>query len=136
MVKVSNYERRVTKEGKEFFVLQLQGGIEMVRSQESGKFYVTAKKATFSSTFDEETCQALIGQELPGSIGKIQCEPYDYTIKDTGEVITITHRFEYIEEKAISNRPMKSKQTIDEFMENINVVDALNTFSSNGQLTH
>lgn len=136
MVRIINYEKRETKEGNEFFVLLIQGGIEMVRSQETGKFYVTAKKATFSSTFDEATCQSLIGQELPGSIAKVACAPYDYTIKETGEVITISHRFEYVEEKAINNRPVKSTPTIDEFMDNIKVVDAVNSFSTNGQLAH
>jgi len=136
MVRIINYERRITEEGKEFFVLQIQGDLEMVRSQETGKFYVTAKKATFSSTFDEATCQSLIGQELPGNIAKVQCDPYSHTIKETGEIVTVTHRFEYVEEKAITNRPVNSTPTIDEFMENINVVDTLNAFSANGQLTH
>ncbi len=39
-------------------------------------------------------CQGLIGQELPGSIVKQECEAYQYTIKDTGEVITLQHRWE------------------------------------------
>lgn len=133
MVKIINYERRVTEEGKEFFVLLIQGNIEMVRSQETGKFYVTAKKATFSSTFDEETCKSLIGQEIPGSIAKVECDPYSHTIKETGEIVTVTHRFEYVEEKAINKRPVNSSPTIDDFMENIN---AINSMSSNGQLTH
>jgi hypothetical protein len=36
----------------------------MVKSKETDKFYVTARKASISS-FDELTCQALIGTELP-----------------------------------------------------------------------
>ncbi len=61
MVRIVNYQKRTTEQGKEFFVLELQGGIEMVKSAETGKFYVTARKASISSTFDELTCQALIG---------------------------------------------------------------------------
>jgi hypothetical protein len=42
MVRIINYKKR-TEDGKEFFVLELQGGIEMVK-KETGKFYVTARK--------------------------------------------------------------------------------------------
>ena len=70
----------------------------MVKSKETGNYYATAKTASITSTFTEEVCQSLIGQELPGSIQKITCEPYEYTIKDTGEVITLTHRWEFRKE--------------------------------------
>jgi hypothetical protein len=52
--------------GKNSLFLELQGGIEMVKSKETDKFYVTARKNFYLSTFDELTCQALIGTELPG----------------------------------------------------------------------
>lgn len=134
MVRIVNYQQRQAEDGRTFFVLELQGGIEMVKSQETGKFYVTARKATIPSTFDEMTCKALIGSELPGAVEKVECEPYEYVIKDTGEVITISHRFEYVEqEKAITHRVEKSNVTLDYFMENVPVG---NSFSTNGALTH
>jgi hypothetical protein len=134
MVRISNYIKRTTEDAKEFFVLELQGGIEMVKSQDTGKFYITARKTTISSTFDEATCQALIGTELPGKIEKVECEEYSYTIKDTGEIITLKHRFEYVEEeKASTNKVEKSKTTIEEFMSS---APAGNSFSTNGQLQH
>ncbi|MBC5840440.1 hypothetical protein H8R23_03400 [Flavobacterium sp. F-380] len=134
MVRIINYKKRETEDGKEFFVLELQGGIEMVKSKETSKFYITARKASISTTFDELTCQALIGTELPGKVEKVECEAYDYTIKDTGEVITLTHRFEYVEEeKATTPKAQKSKTTVDEFMSK---TPSENSFSSNGQLQH
>ncbi|MGK4566310.1 hypothetical protein [Flavobacterium sp. 3HN19-14] len=134
MVRIINYQKRQTEEGKEFFILELQGGIEMVKSQQSGKFYVTARKATISSTFDEMTCQALIGTELPGKVMKVSCEPYDYTIKDTGEVITLTYRFEYSEEEIVNTSTVeKSGTTIEEFM---TTTPTGNSFSTNGSLAH
>jgi hypothetical protein len=134
MVRIINYKKRETEDGKEFFVLELQGGIEMVKSKETSKFYITARKASISTTFDELTCQALIGTELPGKVEKVECEAYDYTIKDTGEVITLTHRFEYVEEeKATAPKAEKSKTTVDEFMSK---TPSENSFSSNGQLQH
>lgn len=132
MVRIINYQKRMTEEGKEFFTLDLQGGIEIVKSQETGKHYMTARKASMSCTFDEATCQSLLGTELPGSVIKVDCEEYAYTIKDTGEVITLSHRFEYVDqEPAIT--PEKSKTTIEEFMSK---TPKEISFSTNGQLVH
>ncbi len=133
MVRIVNYQQRQTEQGKVFFVLELQGGIEMVKSAETGKLYVTARKATISSTFDELTCQSLIGSELQGKIEKINCEPYEYTIKETGEIITLTHRFEFVEESSTNQNVDKSKTTIDDFMSK---VPTGNAFSSNGHFAH
>ena len=133
MVRISNYIKRTTEEGKDFFVLELQGGIEVVKSQETGKLYMTARKASMSCTFDELTCQSLIGTELPGSVKKVDCEAYEYTIKDTGEVITLSYRFEYVEQEAAIQTPEKSKTTIEEFMSKAPIG---NSFSTNGQLVH
>ena len=133
MVRIVNYQKRTTEEGKEFFTLELQGGIEIVKSQETGKSYMTARKASMSCTFDELTCQSLIGTELPGSVRKVECEEYEYTIKDTGEVISLSHRFEYVEQEAPVQTTEKSKTTIEEFM---NSAPSGNSFSTNGQLVH
>lgn len=133
MVRIVNYQKRQTEEGKEFFTLELQGGIEMVKSQQTGKFYVTARKATIPSTFDEQTCIALIGTELPGKVQKVTCEPYEYTIKETGETLTLSHRYEYMEENAINTKVEKSNSTIDEFMSN---APTGTSFSTNGQYAH
>ena len=70
MVRIIGFKERQSEEGNPFFVLELQGGIEMVKSQTSGNYYATAKRAFVSSTFDEQTCDALIGTELSGTIIK------------------------------------------------------------------
>ena len=133
MVRIVNYQKRTSEEGKVFFTLELQGGIEIVKSQETGKQYITARKANMSCTFDELTCQSLIGTELPGSVRKVNCEEYDYTIKDTGEIITLSHRYEYVEHEAPATVPQMSKSTIEDFM---NIAPVGNAFSTNGQLVH
>ena len=133
MVRIVNYQQRTSEQGKVFFTLELQGGIEIVKSQETGKQYITARKANMSCTFDELTCQSLIGTELPGSVRKVNCEEYDYTIKDTGEIITLSHRYEYVEHEAPAPVPQMSKSTIDDFM---NIAPVGNAFSTNGQLVH
>ena len=100
-------------------------------NNDNGKFYVTARKSTIPSTFDEQTCIALIGTELPGKVQKVACEPYDYVVKETGETLTLSHRYEYMEENAINTKVEKSASTIDEFMSN---VPTGTTFSTNGHL--
>ena len=98
MVTVTNYNKRQSDEGREFFALTIQGGVEVVQSQ-NGNLYMTARKTSIPSTFDEQGCQLLIGKEIPGSIKKVECEPYEYENKNTGEVITLTHTYEYEEER-------------------------------------
>lgn len=95
MVKIVDYQKRTSSEdSKEFFVLILQSGIEIVKSQNGG-MYATAKKASLPSTFNEDTCKALIGNEMSGAITKVECEPYEFIIPETGELIARSHRYEY-----------------------------------------
>ena len=132
MVRIINYKERETEEGEVFLVLELQGGIQMVRSQMTNKFYATARKTTIPATFDEETCKALIGQEMPGKIEKVDCDPYEFTIKDTGEVIKLDYRYEYVPEDetpASERRVERSRSTIDEV---VKYQDLEKSFSSNG----
>ena len=95
MVTISGYNERESREGKKFYTLTLQGNLEMILSEESGRYYATAKQASITSTLDEATCQGLVGTKLPGKITKIDCQPFDYTIKETGEIISLSHRWAY-----------------------------------------
>lgn len=98
MVTIINYKKRHTETGKEFFVLEVQGGIEMLKSKDTGNFYATARKGFITSTFDEMTCQALIGTQMHGRIDKVESDAYDYVVKETGEIIQLHHRFVYVPE--------------------------------------
>ena len=98
MVRIVNYKERQVEGGSIFFVLELQGDVEMVKSQETNQFYATARRTFITSTFDEETCKALIGTSMPGKIEKQDCEGYHYTVKETGEVVVLTHRYVYMPE--------------------------------------
>ena len=100
MVTIADYSKRQNSEGKEFNALILQGGLELVKSQKSERYYATAKKASIPSTFNEETCKTLIGQQLPGAIMKVACEPYEFTVPETGEIIVLGYRWEYLKEEA------------------------------------
>jgi hypothetical protein len=91
-------------------VLILQGGLEMVLSEETGRYYCTAKQASITSTFDEATCKSLVGTKLPGKIARIQSDPYDYTVKETGEIITLTHRWAYNPNEAALDEMIYEKE--------------------------
>lgn len=98
MVTIVEFVKRTNKEGKEFNALILQSGIELVKSRETDRWYATSKRASITSTFDDAMCQSLIGTQIPGSVQRVETEPYDFTVKDTGEVVTLTHRWVYLKE--------------------------------------
>lgn len=129
MVRIVNYQKRQTEEGKPFFVLEIQSGIEMVLSTKTGQYYATAKRANISSTFDEETCRALLGTDMLGNIVKADSEPYEYTIRDTGEIIMLTHRYVYQPE---INNPIPTSSKGESFENDF--ATKIETFSRNGHL--
>jgi hypothetical protein len=100
MVTVSSYAVRQNKDGESFVVLQLQGDLELVKSQVTGNFYATAKKCTISSTFNEQVAASLVGKQIPGKIVKQQCEPYEFVVPDTAESVILNYRWTYVPEEA------------------------------------
>src|SRR5690606_34403186 len=83
----------------EFYLLQLQGELEVNFSKKTGLPYATMRKCTIPSTFDERICKTLIGKQIRGMIEKVKSEPYDYTIPETGEVISIDYQYSYVPEE-------------------------------------
>lgn len=100
MVTVIDFAQRRNLEGKEFYSLMLQGGITILKSKSSGNFYATAQRCSIPSTFDEQTCKAMIGEKIPGSIQKQSCETYEITNRETGEIIEMNYRWVYLPEGA------------------------------------
>jgi hypothetical protein len=84
------------QEGNSFIALELQGEPIVSQSATTGKFYITAKRASMPSTFDEVTANGLIGTQIPGRIEKSACPEYDYTVPETGELIRLSHRWEFV----------------------------------------
>jgi len=97
MVTVKEIKKVENSKGEEFFGLIVQSGAMAVKSKTTGRVYLTAKTAFVATTFDEETASSLIGVEFEGTIRKVPTLPYEYTIEETGEVITMTHRWEYVD---------------------------------------
>lgn len=106
MVTVSNALPREGENGP-FVVLELKGELEMVQSSNTGRFYATVRKCTIPCTFEMEEAKALIGKEIPGSIQKVECDPYEYTVESTGEAIELSHRWEFVPEaKSVAMAPV------------------------------
>ena len=56
------------------------------------------KRQIFPSTFDQETCKSLIGQQLDGTVEKVDCEPYEFTSEETGEIMILDCRRVFVKE--------------------------------------
>lgn len=115
MVRIVNFKERESDDGSTFYALIIQGGVEMVKSKETGNFYATIRRASITSTFDRETCEALVGSDIPGQIVKKVCKPYSYTNQETGEIVELSHRYEYVPD-APSAKVDMSESTIDDFI--------------------
>ena len=98
MVTVSNYALRKTSEGREFYVLILQGGLSLVQSRQTGNYYATVKQCSIPSTFDEATAKQMIGERVPGSVVKKPCEPNEFVSKTTGEIVQLDYFWVYVPE--------------------------------------
>lgn len=98
MVKIIDYRTCQTEDGEEFNTLLVQGGLEAVKSKETGRTYLTARTASVPCTFNKDICESLKGTDLHGNIKRVEVEPYEYAIPNGGEVIMLTHRFEYVGE--------------------------------------
>jgi hypothetical protein len=96
MVKVTGYATRETADGKrKFITLELSGGLAMIQSQSTGKFYATTTKCSIPTTFDENVAKSLIGSEMPGDIVKQEVEPYEFVNKTTGETLMLNYSYAY-----------------------------------------
>jgi len=97
MVTVTGYRMVQSEDGESYLRLILSGELAMVRSEATGRFYATTRQASIAATFDEESAKQMIGTELPGTIERVDVEPYEFTLED-GQKIQISQRWIYVEE--------------------------------------
>ena len=111
MVTIVDFVKRTNKDGHEFNALILQGGLEFVRSLRTGRYYATAKRTSVTSTLDDAMCQNLKGTQIPGSVQRVDCDPYEITLRETGEVLTLFHRWVYLKEgETIFDHPVETEK--------------------------
>jgi len=108
MVTVTNaMESTNTDSGETFVSLELSGQPELVTSKDDNS-YMTSRKTYLTTTYSLAFAQSLIGSKLPGSIKKVECEPYEYLVKSTGKTIELSHTYSYSpveEDTGISKEP-------------------------------
>lgn len=117
MVTITNYKERTREDGSVFYVLEIQGGVEMVQSQATGNYYVTAKRTFIPTTFDEAMCLSILGEKMRGTILKEECDPYEHIVKETGETLILSHKWIYSPEDQVE-RPRVNQS--DDFASNFN----------------
>ena len=100
MVTITKLEKRVNRKKEEFNVLVLQGNVEVAISKTTGRPYLTARKTSIPVTFDEPLAQKMIGQELPGTIERMETDEYEFTIPGTKDKIKLSHRWQYNQQPA------------------------------------
>ena len=95
MVTVTNALERVKKDGTTFAVLEISGGVELVLSQASQRYYATLRKCTIPFTGTLDVAKLMIGQKIEGEVVKVIVEPYDFVNPRTGEVMRLVHSYAY-----------------------------------------
>ena len=99
MVTIVNCKQVETAEGKVFTSLEIQGDVRLVQSNVTDKYYLAANRTRISSALPLDFCRTLIGQKLQGTVEKVECQPYEYVNKETGETMTLYHTFVYSPEE-------------------------------------
>ena len=94
MVTIIDVDERVGENGP-FNVIILQGKLEVVKSQTTGRPYLTARKSSVPFTFSLEYAKSLIGTELPGEIERFECMEYEFQIPGKKKKIKLNHMFRY-----------------------------------------
>ena len=110
MITIIGIKDCITADGRNFTALILQSDIKFVQS-ENGNYYITAYKASVSTSLDEFVCKTLLGKQLQGDIQKVLCEPYEFVNKETGETTMLDWKYQYTpEETKPTVQPMAFQQ--------------------------
>ena len=110
VVTVTGFTEKRNAKGGKFMVLNLEGDLTFSRSEETGAVFASAMKTNIIANLDKETCRALVGTQLAGSIKKIAVEPYTYITPDGGRKI-LDYKFEFF--------PAEEQVSIEEFQQQI-----------------
>ena len=114
MVTVIGFQKRTNAEGQDFNVMVLQGGIELIKSSETGNYYGTAKRATITCTFDDRMCKQLVGTRLPGKVQRVSCPEYEFLVPGTNEKLKLNHTYRYDAEPATAEEHVYQEEVLQE----------------------
>ncbi|MBU6158433.1 MAG: hypothetical protein KGP35_05310 [Bacteroidetes bacterium] len=95
MVTVTSCHERQKTDGSTFVVLEISGGVELVLSQKTNRYYATLRKCTIPFTGTLDVARLMLGQKIEGEIVKAICSPYEFVNPRTGEVMVLQHSWAY-----------------------------------------
>lgn len=103
MVQIIGFEKKQSKSKESYAVLILQGEPEVLISKTSGRPYISARKTTIPCALEDNQAQALIGKELPGSIERVSCTPFEVKLA-TGKKVKISSAYQFIPSELVSEK--------------------------------
>ena len=103
MVQIIGFEKKQSKSKESYAVLILAGEPEVMISKSSGRPYISAKKTTIPCALEENQAQALIGKELPGSIERVACTPFEVKLA-TGKKVRISTAYQFLPAETINEK--------------------------------
>ena len=56
----------------------------------------------------------MVGQELEGSVERVQCEPYEFVVEETGDILELDHRWVYLKPGDTVEQAVKVEQHQEE----------------------
>jgi hypothetical protein len=104
MVQIIAFEKKENSRTKETYsVLVLQGEPEVLISKSSGRPYISARKTTIPCALEENQALALLGKELPGSIERVSCTPFEVKLA-TGKKVRISTAYQFLPAETINEK--------------------------------
>lgn len=104
MITVIDYYTKQSEDST-YNALILEGEPEFVISPKTGMPYARASKCHVYSALSEEQCKAIIGKTFPGNIEKVECDPYEYTVPETGEVLELNYSYQFVPVNSLKENP-------------------------------
>ena len=96
MVQIIGFEKKQNAKTLESYaVLIVAGQPEIQISKSSGRPYITSRRTSIPCALEENQAQALIGKELPGTIERVSCAPFQLTLA-SGKKVKISSAFQYM----------------------------------------
>jgi len=103
MVQIIGFEKKQSKSKESYAVLILAAEPEVMISKSSGRPYISAKKTTIPCALEENQAQALIGKELPGSIERVACTPFEVKLAN-GKKVKIATAFQFLPAETVNDK--------------------------------
>ena len=104
MGQIIAFEKKENARTKQnYSVLVLQSEPEVMISKSSGRPYISVRRTSIPCALEENQAQALIGKELPGSIERVSCTPFEVKLAN-GKKVKIATAFQFLPAKTVNEK--------------------------------